>query len=171
MAEASTDTIDTVFHQLALPIQHNKAKYLDLTNQLNNYNEIYNMNKFVDTMNRNEYEQIYPLDQNLKTTLHKLKQENFFLTFSNNNLSTWTNIIYFTICMACIALMGISFFTFSKIMSSNPFLVQNKGMIFYVALGVLSVIYLLVLMIVLSKKLMRRNNSWDEFNWLKNISE
>jgi hypothetical protein len=73
--------------------------------------------------------------------------------------------------MACIALMGISFFTFSKIMSSNPFLVQNKGMIFYVALGVLSVIYLLVLMIVLSKKLMRRNNSWDEFNWLKNISE
>ena len=160
----------SVFNSLALPIEYNRSAFLDLTNKLNNYNEIYNMNSYVGSVNNNEYQNISALDSSLKTKLYKLKQEYFLLDFSNHNITFWTNVLYFSMCMICMTLIAIALFN-SKYIAEHATISGKKEMLFYITISIISVLYLLVIMVALAKKVMRRKYSWDQFYYQKNISE
>lgn len=167
--EGGDNKLATVYNDLAIPLEYNKNNYLDITNQLNNYNEIYNMNKYAESVNKVEYEHISTLDSNLKTTLYKLKQEYFLVDYANHNTRFWTNIMYFSLCMICITFIVIAVFN-SSFIKKNEALAPKKDILFYIAIAALAVIYLIVLIITLAKKIMRRKYAWDQYYYKKNLS-
>jgi hypothetical protein len=163
----------SVYNSLSLPLEYNKVNYLDITNQLNNYNEIYNMNKYAESVNQIEYDHISTLDANLKTKLYKLKQEYFLVDYANHNMVFWTNVLYFSVCFTCLTLITIAVFNSSflvEILKDNESLKGKKDILFYVVIAVLATIYLVVIMVVLAKKVMRRKYAWDQYYYKKNIS-
>ena len=159
----------TMYNELALPLEYNKNNYLDITNQLNNYNEIYNMNKYAESVNKIEYEHISTLDSNLKTKLYKLKQEYFLIDYANHNKKFWTDILYFSLCMTCVTFIVIAIFNSSFIKNNEAFK-SKKDMLFYIAISVLAGIYLVVIFVALAKKVMRRKYAWDQYYYKKNLS-
>jgi hypothetical protein len=148
---------DSAFSTIAYPLSFNKLKYIDLTNQLNNYNEIYNMNQYVSNINKSELDKIVSFNENLKTKILKLKQEYLLKDFAMYNYIFWSNIMYFTIIITGIVLAIIA-------ITDIPFLSKNVKIIIMSVIGFL---YLLVLMILLGVKLMRRKYSWNQFYWKK----
>ena len=150
----------------------NRLEYLDITNQLNNYNEIYSMNQYVAKINKTEQDSIVSMNSTLKTQLYKLRQMYFLIDYSNHNIKFWTNILYFTTCMICITFICIAFFnsTLCKTILEQKKMLQKADILFYIALLSLTLIYIIVVIIALANKVMRRKYSWDQFYYKKNIS-
>ena len=85
-------------------LQSNKILYLDLTHKLNDYNEIYNLNTYLDGANSTELERLSYTNETLKTRLLKLKQE-YLLEDSGVKAYTFrSNILYFTAIILSIVL-------------------------------------------------------------------
>ena len=135
------------FNLISMPLEYNRLNFLDLTNQMNNYNEIYNMNTYAENINNSQYDKIASLDATLKTQLYKLKQQYFLVDYSNHNLSFWKNILYFTLCMMCLTFIIIALFNskFLTTMAKEPTskLFGKLDMFFYIIISVISFIYLL----------------------------
>lgn len=149
MAQSS----QTAYDRIASSIQYNRNKYLDLTNQLNNYNEIYNMNQFVDNLNKKRYEHNENFDKTLKTQLYEQKQNYFITEYNIKHMQFWTNVMYFTIVMSCLGLLSVVVF--------------KETIYFVIAIILLTIIYLIVMIIVTTKKVARRRYSWDQYYWQK----
>lgn len=145
------------FTSMLPTISYNKVKYIDNTNQLNNFNEIHNMNTHVSNINKSEIDRINSYSKTLDTRILQLKQDYLLKEYKVNNYQFWYNVMYFTIVMSGIALAIIAFYL------TNPEAISFT--IVLVILGVLSVLYLIVLLSVLSLKIIRKNNSWNQFYW------
>lgn len=149
----STSTFNTVLPS----INYNQNKYIDNTNQLNNLNEIYNMNTYVSNINKSEIDRINDYNRTLKTRILQLKQDYLLKEYKVHNYQFWYNVMYFTIVMAGIALIIIGLYLTNTASLSFT--------IVLVILGVLSTLYIIILLSVLSLKIIRRNNSWNQFYW------
>ena len=77
-------------------LQSNKILYLDLTHKLNDYNEIYNLNTYLDGANSTELERLSYTNETLKTRLLKLKQEYLLEDRGVKAYTFRSNILYFT---------------------------------------------------------------------------
>jgi len=154
----TVDTYSTSAFGSVLPsINYNQVRYIDNTHQLNNFNEIYNMNTYVSNINKSEIDRINDYNRTLNTRILQLKQDYLLKEYKVHNYQFWYNVMYFTIVMSGIALAIMAFYLTNKEAMSFT--------IVLVILGVLSVLYLIVLLSVLSLKIIRRNNSWNQFYW------
>jgi hypothetical protein len=151
----------SAFESTSFAIASNKAIYFDLTNQLNNYNEIYNMNKYVSDVNKSELSKISSFNDSLNTQNLKLKQQYLLKDYAINNRKFWINIMLFTIIMSGIALCIIAFYSINSDIP-NFFLTLNLTI---GAIIVIGIIYLLTILILLSTNLIRRKYSWDQYYW------
>ena len=155
----SVETVNTystsAFGSILPSINYNQVRYKDNTNQLNNFNEIYNMNTYVSNINKNEIDRINDYNRTLNTRILQLKQDYLLKEYRVHNYQFWYNVMYFTIVMSGIALAIMAFYLTNKEAMSFT--------IVLVILGVLSVFYLIVLLYVLSIKIIRRNTSWNQF--------
>jgi amino acid transporter len=154
-------TTDSAFPSIAYPLSFNKIKYLDLTNQLNNYNEIYNMNQYVSNVNKSELDKISSFNESLKTKVLKLKQDYLLKDFAVYNYAFWANIMYFTIIASGVALAIIAFYNQNS-ESETAILSKRLTIIIIVAL---SLIYLVSIFIAFSAKVIRRKYAWNQFYW------
>lgn len=157
----SGETVNTystsAFGSILPSINYNQVRYKDNTNQLNNFNEIYNMNTYVSNINKSEIDRINDYNRTLNTRILQLKQDYLLKEYRVHNYQFWYNVMYFTIVMSGIALAIMAFYLTNKEAMSFT--------IVLVILGVLSVFYLIVLLSVLSIKIIRRNTSWNQFYW------
>jgi hypothetical protein len=148
---------DSAFSTIATPLSFNKNKYIELTTQLNNYNEIYNMNKYVSNINKSELDKIVSFNENLKTKILKLKQEYLLNDFGMYNYAFWANIMYFTIIISGISLGIIAF-------KDPPILSDNLKLTIVITIAFL---YIFILLIVIGIRVSRRKYSWNQFYWKK----
>lgn len=155
-SDPSTTLDSTGFNQA---IQ--KYKYLDLTHQLNNYNEIYNMNKYVSNVNTTELDRLAGFNENIKSKVLKLKQDYMLYDTSMKRLSFWTNILYFTIVMVCLVFFAIAFH--SKGAPEGGFTISK--MVVIIIICALALVYILVVIFSLSSYVKRRKYFYDQYYW------
>lgn len=60
---------------MSTELQDNKVRYLDVTNRLNDYNEIYNLNQYLQQSQTSEYQTLNNKNEETKMTVMKLKQK------------------------------------------------------------------------------------------------
>jgi magnesium-transporting ATPase (P-type) len=133
----------------------NKDQYLDLTHQLNNYNEIYNVNFYLKNMNSLEYERLERANENLKAKVLKMKQEYMLLDYSRHESNMRANIMYTTLLVACIIFILCALFYQEKI---------QKNVMIMIITG-LAVIYFAIIIFILMANSKRRKYAWDQYYW------
>jgi hypothetical protein len=138
-----------------------KLQYLDLTHQLNNYNEIYNMNKYVSNVNSSEMQRLAGFNENLKSKVLKLKQDYMLYDVSMKKFHFWTNILYFTIVMTCLVFFAIAFHT--KGAPEGGFTI-SKTIVIIIICG-LALFYIAVVIFSLSAYVRRRKQFYNQFYW------
>lgn len=138
-----------------------KNNFINLTHQMNNYNEIYNMNKYVSNVNMNELERLAFVSENLKSKVLKLKQEYMLYDVSMKKIGFWVNILYFTLVLICLTFFAIAFY--NKGVAENNIVITDT--ILYIIIGVLGVVYLIVLIVLLATNIRRRKYFYDQYYW------
>lgn len=139
-------------------LQSNKILYLDLTHKLNDYNEIYNLNTYLDGANSTELERLSYTNETLKTRLLKLKQE-YLLEDSGVKAYTFrSNILYFTAIILSIVLC----LTAVYVEGGNGGLSAKWAII--ISIGII-VIYFIILLVIVKAYIERRYYAYDQYYW------
>lgn len=138
-----------------------RYKYLDLTHQLNNYNEIYNMNKYVSNVNDGELTRLAGFNENIKSKVLKLKQDYMLYDVSMKSIGFWTSILYFTLVMTCLVFFAIAFH--SREVPEGAFTISKTIVIIIIC--VLALIYVLIVIFSLAGHVKRRKYFYDQYYW------
>lgn len=133
----------------------NKIKYLDLTHKLNDYNEIYNVNSYIQENNNMELDRLNSSNNTIKTRILRMKQEYLLNDQSIKEFNFRKNILYFTIVIICIILSIVALYVQDKI---NIKLTM-------IACGSISIIYLFILMFVINANVNRRSYAYNQYYW------
>lgn len=130
-----------------------RIKYLDITTKLNDYNEIENLNKHMNSANDQELSKLRTFNNQLKTKLLKAKQAYMLMDYGIHEYDMINNILGFTIIMICLALFIVS--RTAK---------ENKKMLVWICMG-LALFYLIVVLVVLKSNSSRRTYAWSQWYW------
>lgn len=141
-------------------LEKKKNDYIDLTHQLNNYNEIYNLNVYLQKLHSVELDQITSTDQQMKTASLKTKQQYLLLDYAIKDMQIRINIMYFTLIMVCFILILSGLFILNRI--------GRKTLT--VVIGVLLLIWALIVYVVSKVNSNRRKYAFDQYYW-KNIKK
>lgn len=133
----------------------NKIKYLDLTHKLNDYNEIYNVNSYIQENNNMELDRLNSSNNTIKTRILRMKQEYLLNDQSIKEFNFRKNILYFTIVIICIILSIVALYVQDKI---NIKLTM-------IASGSISIIYLFILIFVINVNVNRRSYAYNQYYW------
>lgn len=136
-------------------LDDNKDSYLDLTHQLNNYNEIYNVNFYLKNMNTLEHDRLNIANQNIKAKILKMKQEYMLQDYGVHENKMRTYIIEATTVITCIIFMIIAMFYQGKL---------DHTMAIMISIGIL-IVYLIIVIFLLKANSKRRKYAWDQYYW------
>ncbi len=134
-------------------LKSSKIKYLDSTNKLNNYNEIYNLNNHLLSTHNQELDSLVTANNQIKTKLMKMKQDYLLQEYAIHEYNMYSNILSFSILIACVAIFFVARAT-----------VENQRKLIYIC-GGLAVFYLIVVFIVLASNINRRKYAWNQWYW------
>lgn len=154
---SDTSTLDSTGYAQAAQ----RYKYLDLTHQLNNYNEIYNMNKYVSNVNNGELTRLSSFNENIKSKVLKLKQDYMLYDVSMKTISFWTGILYFTLVMTCLVFFAIAFH--SREVPEGAFTISKTIVIIIIC--ALALVYIVIVIFSLSRYVKRRKYFYDQYYW------
>lgn len=136
-------------------LNSHKDKYLELTHQLNNYNEIYNVNFYLDNLNTVEYDKLERANNNIKGKVLRMKQEYMTLEYSENENKTRSNIMYSSIIVTSILfILGAMFI--KKLITTNKLVMISLSII---------IVYFGILLFVLYNQANRRKYAWNQYYW------
>jgi hypothetical protein len=130
-------------------LDNNKNQFLDITNKLNDYNEIDNLNNHLLSANNSELSKLTTFNNQIKTKLMKMKQDYMLMDYSIYEMNMYSNIVIFTIIVMCFL-----FFIVAKIESRK---------ILITICTITGIFYLIVLIIMLKKSVNRRKYSWNQW--------
>lgn len=136
-------------------LEYNKVKFLDLTHKLNDYNEIYNVNTYLQGAYGMELERLLATNNDLKTHLLRMKQEYMTNESGINAYRFRTNVVYFTILVVSVILMITALFTQGKL---------GARMLFIIC-AVIIVIYFIIVLIMIKSNNERRYYAYNQFYW------
>lgn len=140
---------------LTTNLNNNKDRYLDLTHQLNNYNEIYNVNFYLDNLNSVEYDKLDRANNNIKAKVLRMKQEYMTLDYSENENKTRSNIMYFSILVTSVLFIIAVMFT-KNMISMNKLITISLSII---------IVYFGILLFILYNQANRRKYAWNQYYW------
>lgn len=106
---------DLNINEIQKDLDKKKDDYIDLTHQLNNYNEIYNLNVYLQKLHSVEMGQISHNDQKMKTVSLKSKQQYLLTEFAIKEYNIRINLMYFTMIMMCIILILCGLYVMEKV--------------------------------------------------------
>jgi hypothetical protein len=132
-------------------LDNGKNQFLDITNKLNDYNEIDNLNNHLLSANNSELSKLTTYNNQLKTKLMKMKQDYMLMDYSIYEMNMYNNIIIFTIVVMCFL-----FFIVAKI---DP----DSRKLLIIICTLTGLFYLIVLIIMLTKSVNRRKYSWNQW--------
>jgi len=131
------------------------VNFQDLTHQLSNYNEIYNLNLYLQNQATDELNRLQATNESLKSQVLKMKQEYLSMDYHKNLYTLKSEIMK----------MSIVFFAFMFIIVG----VHLKGTIpkniMFIALSVVVVLYLIAVLAMVKSNQRRRRSNWTQFYW------
>jgi hypothetical protein len=137
-------------------LENQKKIFKDLTHQLNNYNEIYNLNSHLQETGDSEYQRLFKTNEILKSKIMSLKQEYMLNEWRISYMNMKNNLIYYSIIM--IGLIRAFVGMFLKQMIPLNILV--------IIVSVLALIYILAVVLVVKSNSKRRNDNWSQYYWM-----
>lgn len=149
-------------NEMKTSLNSHKDKYLDLSHQLNNYNEIYNVNFYLNNLNSVEKEKLERTNNNIKAKVLRMKQEYMTLDYSSNENKTRANIIYWTIIVASVLFIMGGMYVDNKLAQSMLITIMIIAII----------VYFCTVLFILYNQTNRRKYAWDQYYWgqMKNKS-
>lgn len=145
------------YSSIKTALDNNKNTFLDLTHQLNNYNEIYNVNSYLKNMNALEYDRLSRTNENIKAKVLKMKQEYLLLEYGKHENKMRTNIMLITMVIVSIISVVFGFYCQDKL---------DKNMSIMIAVGIL-IFYFLIILFILKANAKRRKYDWNQYYWLE----
>lgn len=130
-----------------------RIKYLDITTKLNDYNEIENLNKHVNSANTQELGKLRTFNNQLQTKLLKAKQNYMLMDYGIHEYDMINNILGFTIIVVSLALFVVS--------RTSP---ENKKTLVWTCLGI-ALFYLIIVLVILKQNSSRRTYAWSQWYW------
>jgi len=130
-----------------------QIQFLDITNKLNDYNEIYNLNNHLLDTNTVELKNLSNKNDQIKTKVMKFKQQYLLTDYGIHEYTMYNNILAFTITVACFTLV---------IVAKTEITAYKRLIWICVAIGVF---YLIVVMIILRSNINRRKYAWSQWYW------
>lgn len=149
-------------NEMKTSLNSHKDKYLDLSHQLNNYNEIYNVNFYLNNLNNVEKDKLDMTNNNIKAKVLRMKQEYMTLDYSSNENKTRANIIYWTIIVASVLFIMGGMYVDNKLAQSMLITIMIIAII----------VYFCTVLFILYNQTNRRKYAWDQYYWgqMKNKS-
>jgi hypothetical protein len=136
-------------------IENEKTIFKDLTHQLNNYNEIFNLNLYLQNSGIQERNRLSKTNETLKSKIMKLKQQYVLEEWKKSYMQLKINLVYYAIIIISVILIFVGLYL-------------NKAVSLGVAIGVtiaLSVFFILSVILIVKANSNRRNLFWDQFYW------
>jgi hypothetical protein len=160
---ANTQTAENSKFQskLADSLNAQVNKYIDVSHRLNDYNEIYNTNKYIQRELSSEEIKMNKLNSKLRNQIFSSKQKSQMYEYERNKLQFYKNLLLITSFVA-IDLLVITGFHMAGAVTSN---------FFYMLLGTLGVIYMVVVGTMLYANSFRSHTDWNKFYWASAISD
>ncbi len=137
-------------------INQSKRDYIHLTHQLNNYNEIYNLNKYLDKVQNVEMNTLDTMGNRVKSQSLKLRQEYMLKEFGVNEYIMRNNLMYFTLIVVCVIVAICSLIAKQNIKTQTGILI----------IGGLSLVWAFIMYAVIKINSNRRKYAWNQFYWM-----
>lgn len=129
--------------------------YVDMTNQLSNYNEMYNVNVYLQRMHRVELDKLNVMNDRVKTAAAKGKQEYLLAEYGIHEYTVRNNIMYLTLIVVGVIIALCSMFAAGQM--SQKFTI--------IVICVISLIYAIIVVITFKVMSNRRKYAWDQYYW------
>lgn len=134
-------------------IGNEKAQFVSLTHELNNYNEIFNLNAYMTNSGKQENMKLEKTNEILKGQNMKLKQEFVLQDWTISYMALKNNLMYFSISVVAIILIVAGLFL-KEVISKT---------VAVAATVVISIFFILVVVVVVKNNSDRRNVLWDHY--------
>lgn len=148
MASISSDGIKT-------KMAENVNTYMMNTHYLNDYNEIYNVNSYLDERTQVDKEHLQALFERLNSSLLRLKQEFLLKKFDIQNYRYKISMISYAIILVCVLLILTIMFTDGKISQK----------LLYILVGGSTVVFALIVLLISKSNSYREKTNWDQYYW------
>jgi hypothetical protein len=131
--------------------------FKDVTHQLNNYNEIFNLNMYLKNLGTSENSRLTKINETLKSKILSLKQEYMTLDRNINFMALRNNLVYISFVVICFILIIVSMYT------KKPQALDLRMTL--IIIGVIAVLYVVFCIILVRSNSNRRNLLWDQYYW------
>ncbi len=155
MSTSTTTTTTTTISDFT------KNDFLYKTQQLQNYNEIYGLNQYLEKNTNMVYDETASLNNSIKTKILNMKYD---VLFQDNNYKRYQWRQEFIVML--MFFISVSFFIFTFFLSGR---ISKNIMI--VALSVLWIIALIIIFFKIAAARVRNMNSYDQVYWSKPITK
>jgi lipopolysaccharide export LptBFGC system permease protein LptF len=130
-------------------------KYIGISHRLNDFNEIYNTNKYIDKELRKEQYRIDDTTNKLKNKIYISKQKAQMYEYETNKLKFYKNLFLLTVALA-ITLMVFATYNLNNYIAPKAF---------YVLTGIAVFIYIVIVFVLLYANSYRSHTDWNKYNW------
>jgi uncharacterized membrane protein len=135
--------------------QDQRDIYLDLTDKINNFNEISNVNDYLHSMNNVELDKLNTFNSVIRSKLLKLKQEYMLNEFGIHEYTMRNNIILVSIIIAGFALVAVARYATDSTQFTSRYLM--------ITCLILGIIYLIITLIIILRNRNRRKYDWNMY--------
>jgi uncharacterized membrane protein len=133
----------------------NRKKYLDNTHYLNDYNEIYNTNTYLDDKTSTEVQRLDQIYGRMRSTLLRIKQEYMLKKFAISEINFHSYVLFV-----------IALFIFTFIIMLTMY-IENKlshGILFSTVVITCIILLAIIIMVVLANN-QRKETNWNQYYW------
>lgn len=129
------------------------SKFKDLTHQLNNYNEIYNLNIYLQNNGNKEKDRLMSTNETLKSKIMRLRQEYILMDRKKAFMAFKNNLVYYSIVIIALMLLIVGFYL-------NQAITLNIAV---AAVIVIAVFFILSVVLVVKVNSDRKVLLWDHY--------
>lgn len=135
--------------------ESSKKAYLRNTHMLNDYNEIYNTNMYLNDKTSAEVQRLRGVLDRMRSTKLRMKQDYLLKKFAVHELDFNTKV-----------LSVVSFFVFAFVILLTMYM-QGKITYMYLfsIIGIISLLLVVMVIIVVMINNKRKETNWYQFNW------
>lgn len=136
-----------------------KNNFMELTHELNNYNEIYNKNVYLKSIVVSELDKLQAVEDGVKTSVMKQKQDYMAADYGLHLFGVRAKIMMWTVVVACGLLLVIATHLSGRVAQLNNVTIVVSGC------SAVVLVWFLVVYLTLRSYTNRRANSWSQFYW------
>lgn len=129
--------------------------FKDLTHQLNNYNEIFNLNMYLQKLGSTESTRLTKINETLKSKILGYKQEFLMLERDTEYMKLKNNLLYLSAVVICIIMILTGLYLKQKL----------SLVIASIVSGVIATLYVMYAVLLVKSNSQRRILFWDQYYW------